>query len=503
MDLLDNVLMGFRVALQPTNLLFCFIGCVIGTLVGVLPAFGPAAALSLLFPITYYLSPVAAIIMLSGIFYGAMYGGSTTSVLINIPGEAASMVTCLDGYQMARKGRAGPALGMSAFASFIAGTFGIVALMLVAPPLSEMALQFGPAEFFSLMLLGLTLVSYLSSGPLSKSLLMASIGLFLGTVGTDNITGTTRFNFGSLTLMDGIGLIPIIMGVFGIGEVLYNMEVQGKQDVYSTKISNLLPTLKDWTESKWAIVRGTLIGFFLGIIPGGGSIIAAFMSYAVEKRISKSPEKFGTGMIAGVAGPEAANNAAAQANFIPLLTLGIPGNAVMAILMGAFVIHGVTPGPMLIREQPELFWSVVTSMYIGNAMLLILNLPLIGLWVRILRVPYGILFPLILLFCLTGSYSMKNSIWDMILMTIFGIIGYVMKKFKFDPAPLILAFILGPIMEVSLRQSLLIAGGNPLIFLTRPISSVIMLFVVFMLASTLIPGLSRKKKTIEKIISEG
>jgi putative tricarboxylic transport membrane protein len=503
MGLFDNVLMGFRVTLQPLNLLFCFIGCVIGTLVGVLPAFGPVAAMSLLFPITFYLDPVAAIIMLAGIFYGAMYGGSTTSILVNIPGEAASVVTCIDGYQMARKGRAGPALGISAFGSFIAGTFGVLALMLVAPPLSEMALKFGPPEFFSLMLLGLTLVAYLSSGPLSKALLMASIGLFLGTVGTDNVTGTTRFSFDSLTLMDGIGLIPLIMGIFGIGEVLYNLEFQIKRDVYQTRITHLLPTLSDWMESKWPLVRGMLIGFFLGILPGGGAIIASFVSYAVEKRVSKTPEKFGTGMIAGVAGPEAANNAASQANFIPLLTLGIPANAVMAILMGALVVHGITPGPMLIREHPDLFWSVVTSMYIGNAMLLILNLPLIGLWVRLLRIPYGILFPLILLLCLTGSYSMKNNVWDMILMTLFGIIGYLMRKFKFDAPPLVLAFILGPIMEASLRRSLLIAGGNPLIFVQRPISGVIILCVALMMVSTLIPGLRKRKKRIEKIVSEG
>jgi putative tricarboxylic transport membrane protein len=502
MDLLNNVMMGFRVALQPINILFCFIGCLLGTLVGVLPAFGPIAAMSLLLPITFYLSPVAAIIMLAGIYYGAMYGGSTTSILINIPGEAASVVTCLDGYQMARKGRAGPALGICAFASFIAATFCIFGLMIVASPLSEMALKFGPPEFFSLMLLGLTLVSYLSSGAFSKSMLMASIGLFLGTVGMDSITGTIRFTFGSLILMDGIGLIPMIMGIFGIGEVLYNLESQVKRDIYTAKIGKLLPTRTDWSESKWPIMRGTLIGFFLGVIPGGGAILAAFTSYAVEKRVSKTPEKFGTGMIAGVAGPEAANNAGAQSNFIPLLTLGIPANAVMAILMGALVIHGITPGPMLIQNHPELFWSVVTSMYIGNAMLLVINLPLIGIWVRLLKVPYGVLFPLILLFCMTGSYSENNTVWDMFLMTIFGIIGYLMKKFKFDAPPLILAFILGSIMEDSLRRSLLISGGDPSIFLTRPISLVIILFVAFMMVSALIPGLRGKRKMIEKIVSE-
>jgi putative tricarboxylic transport membrane protein len=502
MDLLNSVLVGFSVALQPINILFCFIGVLIGTLVGVLPGIGPVAAISLLLPMSFHLDPISGIIMLSGIYYGAMYGGSTTSILVNIPGEAASVVTCIDGYQMARQGRAGPALGISAFGSFIGGTFSVLALMVVAPPLAEMALKFGPPEYFSLMVLGLTLLAYLSSGPISKALLMAGVGLFLGTIGVDTLTGTTRFTFDTVTLMDGVGLVPVVMGIFGIGEVLSNLELQISREIYTMKVKNLLPTLQDWIESKWAIVRGSIIGFFLGILPGGGAIISSFVSYAIEKRCSKTPEKFGTGMIAGVAGPETANNAATGGAFIPLLTLGIPANAVMAVLMGALMIHGIQPGPLLIHKYPNLFWGVVTSMYIGNAMLLILNLPLIGLWVRILRIPYGILFPLILLFCLIGSYSMKNNIYDIFIMIIFGIIGYLMRKYKYDAPPLVLALVLGPMMEESLRRSLLMSQGSPLIFFQCPISAIILLFAIFMLVSSLIPGLRRKREKIEKIISE-
>jgi len=431
-----------------------------------------------------------------------MYGGSTTSILVNIPGEAASVVTCIDGYQMARQGRAGPALGISAFGSFIGGTFSVLALMVLAPPLAEIALKFGPPEYFSLMVLGLTLLAYLSSGPISKALLMAGVGLFLGTIGVDTLTGTTRFTFDTVTLMDGVGLVPVVMGIFGIGEVLSNLELKITRDIYKTKISHLLPTLQDWIDSKWAIVRGTIIGFFLGILPGGGAVISSFASYAIEKRCSETPEKFGTGMIAGIAGPETANNAATGGAFIPLLTLGIPANAVMAVLMGALMIHGIQPGPLLIHKYPNLFWGVVTSMYIGNALLLVLNLPLIGLWVRILRIPYSILFPLILLFCLIGSYSMKNNIYDIFVMIIFGIIGYLMRKYKYDAPPLVLALVLGPMMEESLRRSLLMSQGSPLIFFQRPISAVIIFFAIFLLLSSLIPGLRKKKEKIEKIVSE-
>jgi len=502
MNLLNSVLVGFSVALQPINILFCFIGVLIGTLVGVLPGIGPVAAISLLLPMSFHLNPISGIIMLAGIYYGAMYGGSTTSILVNIPGEAASVVTCIDGYQMARQGRAGPALGISAFGSFIGGTFSVLALMVLAPPLAEIALKFGPPEYFSLMVLGLTLLAYLSSGPISKALLMAGVGLFLGTIGVDTLTGTTRFTFDTVTLMDGVGLVPVVMGIFGIGEVLSNLELKITRDIYKTKISHLLPTLQDWIDSKWAIVRGTIIGFFLGILPGGGAVISSFASYAIEKRCSKTPEKFGTGMIAGIAGPETANNAATGGAFIPLLTLGIPANAVMAVLMGALMIHGIQPGPLLIHKYPNLFWGVIASMYIGNALLLVLNLPLIGLWVRILRIPYGILFPLILLFCLIGSYSMKNNIYDIFIMIIFGIIGYLMRKYKYDAPPLVLALVLGPMMEESLRRSLLMSQGSLLIFFQRPISALIILTAFFMLVSSLIPGFRKKKEKIEKIVSE-
>ena len=496
MDLLHQVLVGFSINLNPINILLCFIGVTIGTFVGVLPGIGPVAAISLLLPITYRLSPVGGIIMLAGIYYGAQYGGSTTSILVNIPGEAASIVTAIDGYQMARKGRAGPALGISAFGSFIGGTFSVLALMVVAPPLAEMAIKFGPPEYFCLIVLGVVLLTFLSSGSMNKALLMAGMGLFLGTIGVDNITGTLRFTFNITSLMDGIGLLPIVMGLFGLGEVFSNLELRIKQDIYTTKISHLLPTMQDWMDSKWSIIRGTLIGFFLGILPGGGGILSSFTSYAVEKRFSKTPEKFGTGMIAGVAGPETANNAAVGGAFIPLFTLGIPGNPVIAVLAGALMIHGVQLGPRMIQMNPDIFWGVVTSMYIGNVMLLILNLPLIGMWVKILRIPYKILFPLILLFCLIGVYSVKNNVFDMIIMIIFGVVGYLMRKYKYDLPPLVLAYVLGPLMEQSLRRSLLLSDGSFLIFFSRPISALIMLIAFSLLFSSLIPGLKKKREKI-------
>jgi len=497
MGFLDSFIVGLQVAFVPTNLFFCFIGCLIGTLVGVLPGLGPTAVISLLLPMTFHLNPISGVIMLAGIYYGAMYGGSTTSILVNIPGEAASVVTCLDGYQMARQGRAGPALGMSAMGSFIAGTFGVLFLMLLSPPLAELALKFGPPEYFSLMILGLTLLGFLSSGSMLKSMAMAGAGLFLGTVGLDNLTGTPRFTFDSPTLMDGIDLVPIVMGLFGVAEVFSNLEQNiGARDVLKTKIEHILPTKLDWIRSKWALARGTIIGFFLGILPGGGAIIASFASYALEKRFSKTPEKFGTGMIEGVAGPEAANNSAASGAFIPMLTLGIPANAVMAVLLGALIIHGVQPGPFLIKERPDLFWGVITSMYVGNVMLLILNLPLIGLWVRALRVPYGILFPLILLFCLIGSYSLKNNPWDMFTMAMFGIVGYFLRKYKYDTPSLVLAFVLGPIMEASLRRSLLLSNGSPFVFFQRPISAVFLVAALALVLSSVLPAMKKKREAI-------
>jgi putative tricarboxylic transport membrane protein len=499
MDILNNILLGFQVALAPMNLFFCFLGVLIGTLVGVLPGLGPVAAMSLLLPSTFHVSPVAAVIMLAGIYYGAMYGGSTTSILVNIPGEAASVVTCLDGYQMARKGRAGPALGMAAFGSFIAGTVSIIGLMFLAPPLAEMALKFGPPEYFSLMLLGLVILTFLAGGSMTKALLMAAFGLFLGLVGMDIMTATPRFTLGFYFLTDGVGLVPVVMGLFGISEVLINVEAGLKQEVFQTKIKNLLPTLKDWKDSIWPILRGSVIGFFLGILPGGGAVISSFVSYAVEKKVSKHPEKFGTGIIEGVAGPESANNAATGGAFIPLFTLGLPSNAVMAMLLGALIIYGMQPGPMLIKQHPDLFWGAVTSMYIGNVMLLVLNLPLIGLWVKILKIPYPVLFPLILLFCLIGVYSLNNNVAEIGLMLVFGGLGYLMKKFDYEAAPLVLALVLGPMMEHALRQSLIMSNGSPAIFFTRPISLVICLGVLTLLVLPLLPWVKKKREVVAEM----
>ena len=493
MDFFQNVLLGFQVALQPGNLLYCFVGVLIGTLVGVLPGLGPVAAISLLLPTTFHITPVSAVIMLAGIYYGAMYGGSTTSILVNIPGEAASVVTCLDGYQMARQGRAGPALGIAAFGSFIAGTLAVLGLMFVAPPLAEMALKFGPPEYFSLMIVGLTILTFLASGPMWKALLMACFGLFLGCMGMDSIMGTTRFTWDIVDLSEGFGLVPVVMGLFGVSEVLLNVEQTLERSIFDTKIQNLFPTRKDWRDSIGAILRGSAIGFFLGILPGGGATISAFTAYAVEKRVSRYPEKFGTGVIEGVAAPESANNAATGGAFIPLLTLGIPTSATMAILLGALVIYGTQPGPMLIKEHPNLFWGVVASMYLGNVMLLVLNLPLIGLWVKVLKIPYPILFPLILLFCLIGAYSLNNNTAQMLFMIFFGFLGYLFRKFQYEAAPLVLVFVLGPMLEKALRRSLLHSGGDPSIFLSRPISALLLAIALALLVFPLIPKFKKKR----------
>ncbi|MCL4552687.1 MAG: tripartite tricarboxylate transporter permease [Candidatus Marsarchaeota archaeon] len=493
MEVLSQLATGFQVALMPMNLFYCFMGCLIGTMVGVLPGLGPTAAMSLLLPATFHVPPVSAIIMLAGIYYGAMYGGSTTSILVNIPGEAASVVTCLDGYRLARAGRAGAALGMAAFGSFIAGTVGILGLTLVAPPLVGFALRFGPPEYFSLMCLGLVVLTFLSSSSMVRALMMACFGLIVGTIGQDVVSGSTRFTFGIMELMDGVGLIPVVMGLFGISEILINLETKIDTDVFQTKVKGLLPTLEDWIRCKWALVRGTVIGFFLGILPGGGAILASFVSYAVEKRFSPRGDQFGTGMIEGVAAPESANNAAAQAAFIPLLTLGLPANVVMAMLLGALIIHGVTPGPLLMSQHSEVFWGVVASMYIGNIMLLVLNLPLIGMWVQFLRVPYPIMMPLIVLFCLIGSYTVGNSVMDVFFMLVFGVIGYLMKKLKYEAPPFILAFVLGPLLEYSLKQSLIISKGSFGIFVTRPISAVCLGIALILLLIPLVPRIGQKR----------
>ena len=494
-DLIANIGLGFSVALTPINLLFCFLGVLVGTLVGVLPGLGPVGAVAFLLSLTFKMEPASAIILLAGIYYGAMYGGSTTSILVNIPGETASVVTCLDGYRMARQGRAGAALGMAAFGSFIAGTFGVIGLMCLAPLLGRAALSFGPPEFFALTLTGLTLVAYLSQASMLKALTMATLGLLAGTAGMDPISGEERFTYGTLTLRDGFGLVPVAMGLFGIAEVLENLARIGPPSLYETKIKGLLPNAKDWKDSIWPIGRGSVLGFFLGILPGPGPVIASFMSYAMEKRLSRYPEKFGTGVIEGVAGPEAANNSATAGSFIPLLSLGIPTSGIMALFMGALMIHGIQPGPLFISRHPDLFWGFIASMYVGNAMLLVLNLPLIGIWVRVLKTPYVILFPLILLFCLIGVYSLNANTVEIVVMLGFGIFGFFMRRVGFEGAPFILALVLGPIMETSLRQSLLISRGDFSIFLTRPICAVLIVLTVAFLIWPLFTG--RKKKTRE------
>jgi putative tricarboxylic transport membrane protein len=493
MDLLISFWQGLTVAFQLQNLFFCFIGVLAGTLVGVLPGIGPLGAIAILLPSTFYISPVSALIMLAGIYYGAMYGGSTTSILVNIPGEAASVVTCIDGHQMALHGRAGAALGISAFGSFIAGTIGVALLLLVAPPLARLALRFGPPEYFALMLLGLTILVYLANGPIIKALMMAALGLFLGVIGTDLISGRPRFTFGIIELNDGLGITPVVMGLFGISEVLLNVERTLQRHVNKIDLKGLLPNLQDWKDSIMPILRGSFVGFFLGVLPGGGALISSFASYAMEKKVSRHPEKFGRGAIEGVAGPESANNAAAQGAFIPLLTLGVPTNGVMALMLGAMLIHGVQPGPLLMKEQPDMFWGLIASMYLGNCMLLILNLPLIGLWVQVLKLRYQVLFPLILLFCLIGVFGVNNSILEIWLMIGFGAFGYLMKKFEYEMAPLVLALILGPMFENALRQSLILFDGSFLGFFTRLISAGLIIASGLLLLSAAVPWIKKRK----------
>lgn len=498
MDFFDSILYGLQVTFQPINFLFCGVGVLVGTLVGVLPGIGPAGAMALLLPATFKFSPTSTIILLAGIYYGVQYGGSTTSILVNIPGEASSVMTCIDGHQMARQGRAGPALGIAAWGSFIAGTIANIGLMLVAIPLAHAALRLGPPEYFALMCTGLIIVTYLAQGSVLKAIMMGLVGVILGSIGLDLISGFPRFTFGINELTDGVGIVPLVMGLFGISEILENLEGSLKREVFKTRIKNLWPSFKDWMESKWAIVRGSLIGFVLGILPGGGAVIATFVSYAVEKKVSKHPEKFGKGAIAGVAGPESANNAAAGSSLIPLLSLGIPPNPIMAIFFSALIIHGIQPGPLLIRQHPDLFWGLVASLYLGNAFLLILNLPLIGLWVKVLEIPYKILFPLILLFCLIGVYSMNNLSFDLYVMLFFGVVGWIMRKFGYEGAPLILAYVLGPMLENALRQSLLISQGSFLIFVTRPISAAALGFAFLLLLTTLLPNFKKRRQQYDQ-----
>jgi putative tricarboxylic transport membrane protein len=486
MDFLVNLGSGFAVALTPTNLMYAFLGAFIGTAVGVLPGLGPPATIALLLPVTYGMDPTSAVIMMAGIFYGAQYGGSTTSILLNIPGEAASVVTCLDGYQMARQGRAGRALGISAIGSFIGASISIVLMSMVSPMLANFALKFGPAEYSSLVLVGLLMSVYLGGDSVLKGLLMLALGLLLAMVGLDPVYGAPRFTFGIMRMLDGIDFVVAAMGLFGIAEVLTNLEAPEVRDVYKSSLKGLLPNLEDWKRSWRSILRGSFLGFFIGVLPGGGATISSFVAYAVEKKVSKHPGEFGRGAIEGVAGPESANNAASQSSFIPLLTLGIPGNATIAMIFVALMIHGIQPGPMLLVEHPNLFWGVIASMYIGNLMLLALNLPLIGFWVRLLKVPYHYMAVVIVIICIVGAYSIKNSAFDVGMMVVFGVLGYFLRKGGFPAAPLVLAMILGRILERSLQQSLKVSGADPMIFIEKPISAallavsaLVMLFPVF------------------------
>jgi putative tricarboxylic transport membrane protein len=493
----DSILHGFQVTFQPLNFFFCGIGVLVGTLVGVLPGIGPAGAMALLLPATFKFSPTSTLILLAGIYYGVQYGGSTTSILVNIPGEASSVITCLDGYKMARQGRAGPALGIAAWGSFIAGTISNLGLMIVAIPLAHAALSLGPPEYFALMCMGLIIVTYLAQRSMLKAIMMALIGVILGSIGLDVITGLPRFTFGINELTDGVGIVPLVMGLFGISEIFENLEGSLQREVFKTRIRNLWPSLKDWAQAKWAILRGSLIGFVLGILPGGGAVISTFVSYGIEKKIAKEPERFGKGAIEGVAGPESANNAAAGASLIPLLSLGIPPNPIMAIFFSALIMHGIQPGPLLIKQNPDLFWGLVASLYLGNGLLLVLNLPLIGIWVKVLEIPYKILFPLILLFCLIGAYSINNVVFDLYVMIFFGLVGWLMRKFGYEPAPLILAYVLGPMLEQALRQSLLISQGSFLIFVTRPISAAALGIALLLLLSNVLPAIKKRRKEYE------
>ncbi|OPY66979.1 MAG: Tripartite tricarboxylate transporter TctA family protein [Syntrophorhabdus sp. PtaU1.Bin050] len=483
MEIVSGLMGGFHQVFELSNLFWCFMGCFIGTLVGVLPGIGPVGAMSILLPATLGLPPATSIMMLAGIFYGAMYGGDRASILVNIPGEAASVITCLDGYQMAKKGRAGAALGMSAFGSFLGGTAAVVALMFLVFPLADAALKFGPPEFFALICLSLIALTFLSSGSFVKAMMMIFVGLVLGTIGIDQTSGVPRFCFGCSALLDGIGVVPVAMGLFGIAEVMAVILAPEETQVVDAKIQGVFPTWKDWKRCFAPITRGSVIGFLLGILPGAGVIMATFMSYTLEKKISKHPEEFGHGAIEGVAAPEAANNAGAGGAFVPLLALGIPPNITMGLLLGALIVHGITPGPLLLSQHPEIFWGVIASMYIGNVMLLILNVPFVGLWAKVLKVPSRILMPVILLCCLVGAYATNSNSADIIMMVIFGVVGYLLRKYKYDLAPLVLAMLLGPMLESNFRGSLIIGDGNFLIFLQRPISATVLVFAFLFLIS--------------------
>src|SRR5574341_175675 len=498
MDTLSALVQGVLVAASPLNLLYGFAGVLLGTMVGVLPGLGPAGAIALLLPLALHAPPLAYLIMLFGITYGAQYGGSTTSILVNIPGEASPVLPCLDGYAMARQGRAGPALGIAAFGSFIGGTLAILGVAFLAPALAELGLHFGPPEYAALMLFGLTALVYLAHGPMDKALLMALSGSLLASVGLDPVTGTPRFTFDILILRDGIGLTPVVIGLFGVSEVLLNLEAK-TGEVFHHKVRGLLPTAHDWHESAGPIARGTLLGFVIGAIPGLNVVIATFASYALEKKLSKHPEKFGTGAIEGVAGPETANNAASCSGWIPLLSLGLPTGSVTSLIFGALMIHGLAPGPLFIKNAPEVFWGLLGSMYIGNVMLLVLNLPLIGLWIKVLGVRYHFLFQLIILFSMIGAYTVSGNLGDMIIAIIFGMIGYWMKKFAYEPAPLVLGLVIGSLLETAIRRSMIMSRGSLAIFFSRPIATVFIGLALLMLLSPLLTRRHLGHEIIEKL----
>lgn len=497
MELVSNLALGFSVSLHPYTLLFCFVGVTLGVVIGILPGLGSAATIALLLPITYFMDPTTAIIMLAGIWYGSMYGGSITAILLRVPGESASVMVAIDGYELTKQGRAGAALGMSMFSAFIAGMFGLVGLALVAPPLAEFALSFGPPEYFALTLLGLTLVSYLATTSVWKAVAVTLVGLLLGTVGLDPVRSMARFTFGTLTLQSGLDVVPVVMGLFGISEVFHMIErsltgvsAQKRLDIPGG-IFGVFPTRKDWVDARRAIGLGTLTGFFVGLLPGGGATISSYVAYALASRWAKKSQKFGQGAIGGVAAPESAANAATCSGFIPLLTLGLPENVVMALILSAFILHGITPGPMLLTQHPEMFWGIVTSMFIGNCILLLTMIPLLGVMARITMIPNNVVVGIIVLVCLAGAYGVNNNPVDIITMTAFGVLGYLMNKFGFPPAPMVLAFVLGPIMETALRQSLIMSRADLTIFWTRPVSGVLMTVFVFVAALPLIRIIGR------------
>ena len=492
MDPLAGLLTGFAVILTPQNLYLCLIGSLIGTLVGVLPGVGPLAALALLLPVTFTLPPVGGMVMLCSIFYGAMYGGSTTSVLLNIPGEAASVVTCIDGHQMARQGRAGAALGIAAIGSFIAGTIGVVIMTFFAPFIAAVAIRFGPPENFGLMVLGLVCTLFMISGSAVKGVLMVALGFLVAAVGIDVVNGRERFTFGSVNLSGGIELLSVVIGLFGLTEVFSNVEQRLKTTVVAERITGLWPSLADWRASWRPMLRGSGLGFLLGLVPGGGPVTASFMSYALEKRIARDPQRFGKGAIEGVAGPESANNAAVAGSIIPVLSLGIPGNPVTALLLGALIIQGIQPGPLFMTQRPDLFWGIVASMYVGNVFLLVLNLPLVGAWAQLLRVPYRVLFPVVLLLCVVGAYSANKNVFDLWVMLAFGIGGYALRKLEYDLAPFVIAFVLAPLLEQSLRQSLVMSPDGAMILLQRPVTAALLA------ASAVLAALMLRRKSSPK-----